>query len=203
MATPISFTPVLEWVDYTDPTNVPQQVRVISAADLLRYENSHKALTDRVNEHDSLIINAGTAINGVADRVTQVEVVNTGQGDTIAQMAATIANLTSQLNALNRTTVVRSVTTAYNVLATNRYHIHTGGAATYTLPPPGTNAGLDFWFHNKGTATLTIGTTGNAQVIQYNNATSINYNMGAGTSLLLVSDGTHWVVVVSDMNATI
>lgn len=38
MADPISFDPFLGWVDVTDPDNIPEDVRVIGADDLLRFE---------------------------------------------------------------------------------------------------------------------------------------------------------------------
>jgi len=39
MTDPISFDPFLAWVDTTDPDNLPEDVRIIGANDLLRYEN--------------------------------------------------------------------------------------------------------------------------------------------------------------------
>lgn len=39
MTDPISFAPYNGWVDVTDPNNLPPDARMITAADLLRYEN--------------------------------------------------------------------------------------------------------------------------------------------------------------------
>jgi hypothetical protein len=50
MTEPISFDPYLGWVDTTDPDNIPQDVRTINAADLLRYENLGIAVADRVTD---------------------------------------------------------------------------------------------------------------------------------------------------------
>jgi len=49
MTDPISFDPFLGWVDVTDPDNVPEDVRTITASDLLRYENLGVAAEDRIN----------------------------------------------------------------------------------------------------------------------------------------------------------
>lgn len=202
MATPLSFTPVLDWVDYTDPTNIPTSIRVITAADLLRYENSHVALTQRVNEHDSLIGNAAGAITTLQNRATEIEALNGTQGTTIASLNGAIANLTSQLNALTRPVLIRSVTTAYTVLPANRIHIHTGGSATYTLPAPGTNVGIEFIFHNKGTGTLTLSSNAGSQ-IYWGTAAFATYNIPGSNTAYVVSDGTHWVVVINDANASV
>lgn len=39
---PVNFTPYLGWADATDVNNIPNGFRLISAADLLRYENFGK-----------------------------------------------------------------------------------------------------------------------------------------------------------------
>lgn len=50
MADPINFDPYLDWVDVVDPNNIPEGARVVSAADLLRYENLGQAVTARLND---------------------------------------------------------------------------------------------------------------------------------------------------------
>jgi len=50
MTDPISFDPFLGWVDTTDPDNLPEDVRIIGADDLLRYENFGVAATTAINE---------------------------------------------------------------------------------------------------------------------------------------------------------
>ena len=50
MTTPISFSPYLGWVDTTDPANIPANVRIIGAADLLRYEIFGQDATARIND---------------------------------------------------------------------------------------------------------------------------------------------------------
>jgi YD repeat-containing protein len=61
MADPISFDPFLGWVDITDPNNIPQDARVISATDLLRYENFGVAAKDRLNELSTVATDGGLA----------------------------------------------------------------------------------------------------------------------------------------------
>jgi hypothetical protein len=50
MTTPISFSPFLGWVDTTDPSNIPADVRIIGAADLLRYEVFGQDAAARIND---------------------------------------------------------------------------------------------------------------------------------------------------------
>jgi hypothetical protein len=202
MATPLTFAYVSDWVDYTDPLNIPAQIRVIKAADLLRYENALKDLVQRVNEHDSLVTNNGTAITQLQDRTTSVETVNTAQGTNIAQLTALVNQLQASLNAQTRTTLVRSLTTPYTMVTTNRIHIHTGAAATYTLPAPGTSTDKDFVVHNRGTGNLTLQSAAGNQIYAAGAATATTV-LGTSTTNYLVSDGTYWVVAISDTNVTL
>lgn len=50
MTAPISFNAYTGWVNVTDPANVPADVRIISAEDLLRYENFNTAAKTAINE---------------------------------------------------------------------------------------------------------------------------------------------------------
>ncbi len=49
MTDPISFDPFLGWVDTIDPDNLPEDVRIIGANDLLRYENLGVAAAAAIN----------------------------------------------------------------------------------------------------------------------------------------------------------
>lgn len=49
MTEPISFDAYLGWVDITDPNNIPQDARVISANDLLRYEKFGLEASQHIN----------------------------------------------------------------------------------------------------------------------------------------------------------
>jgi hypothetical protein len=86
MTDPISFDPFLGWVDTTDPDNLPAEVRIIMASDLLRYENFGVATETAVNE---LITDMATAINppwtSIADKpATFTPSAHTHVGDDIA-----------------------------------------------------------------------------------------------------------------------
>lgn len=61
MATQISFTPYLSWVDATSPNNIPADAKVISATDLLRYENFGVAARDAINALTETATDAGIA----------------------------------------------------------------------------------------------------------------------------------------------
>jgi hypothetical protein len=49
MTDPISFDPYLGWVDVESPLSIPEEVHLITASDLLRYENLGVATADRIN----------------------------------------------------------------------------------------------------------------------------------------------------------
>lgn len=202
MATPLTFTYVSDWVDYTDPTNVPAQIRVIKAADLLRYENALKDLVQRVNEHDTLVTNNDGAITQLQTRASEIETVNASQSTNITQLTALVNQLQASVNAQTRTTLVRSLTTPYTMVTTNRIHIHTGGAATYTLPAPGASANMDFVVHNRGTGNLTLQSASGSQIYAAGAATATTV-LGASTTNYLVSDGTNWIVAISDTNISL
>lgn len=65
MATPLTFTAYTGWVDATDPNNIPAGTRLITAADLLRYENLGTAVVARVNSHDTSITTNTTDITNL------------------------------------------------------------------------------------------------------------------------------------------
>jgi hypothetical protein len=86
MADPISFDPYLGWVNITDPNNVPEDARTITAEDLLRYENlgqdvaewtaGESSFLGRIQAAkipDSLI--TGTIVRNGADQIVSAEVV--------------------------------------------------------------------------------------------------------------------------------
>jgi hypothetical protein len=62
MTDPISFDPYLGWVDVDDPNSIPEDVRLIGASDLLRYESFGVGATERIN----------SIITDVTDLVTDV-----------------------------------------------------------------------------------------------------------------------------------
>jgi hypothetical protein len=52
MADPIVFDPYLDWVDVPEGDNIPPNAKLVSAADLMRYEQFGVAAAARLNEHD-------------------------------------------------------------------------------------------------------------------------------------------------------
>jgi hypothetical protein len=49
----LSFDPYLGWVNITDPNNIPEDARTVTAEDLLRYEQLGVDVVAKVNEHDA------------------------------------------------------------------------------------------------------------------------------------------------------
>lgn len=64
MPGPISFDAYLGWVNITDPNNIPEDARVISASDLLRYEKLGQDVVTKFAEVDQAVaaIDADTAV---------------------------------------------------------------------------------------------------------------------------------------------
>lgn len=203
MATPISFNAVYDWVDHTDPTNIPPAVRVLTASDLIRYETGIKQTVDRVNEHDSLIATLNTALTTLTNRTTGTETTNAAQATTLANLQGSFNTLQAQYNTMDRPTVVRTLATAYTVNSGNRIHVHTVGAASWTLPAPsGSAIGRDVIIHNRGTGVLTLWSATGSQIFR-NGAAAANIAIAISETHHLVCDGTYWVVLTSDSNATI
>lgn len=90
MTDPISFSPFLGWVDITDPNSIPPDARLITAADLLRYENFGK-------DAAALLISIA---GNTADVVHTARTVSTGPGllgggDLTADKALSLAGANS------------------------------------------------------------------------------------------------------------
>jgi hypothetical protein len=200
--TPISFTPVNEWVDYTDPTNVPPTVRVISASDLLRYENGINAVVQRSNEHSTTLDSMASSITSLQSALSSLQSTVTTQATTITSQGTTIANQTTEINNLKRPIMIRSTTTAYTMVVANRIHVHTGGAATYTLPTAVGNSGIDFIIHNRGTGTLTVNSASGTTQFWANGGAFATKPVLTNETIHIVSDNANWVVLVTDSNAT-
>ena len=88
MTDPISYDPYLSWVDTTDPDNLPADAKLITAADLLRYENFGVSATAAVN---SLITDLATTNSTVATQATTI----TDLQSTIDGYAALLAHDTT------------------------------------------------------------------------------------------------------------
>ena len=90
---------------------------------------------------------------------------------------------------------VTLVTGAYTVLPTDQVVIHTGAAATYTMPAAGASTGRVLTITNQGTGTVTLsapyrtagGVTGGTTTTTIAASTS-----SALRSVRLISDGVQW-----------
>lgn len=80
MADPISFDPFLGWVDIEDVENIPQDARLITAADLIRYEKFGQDAAARINELATVATDENIGL-----------LIGTEDSDTSAAVAAAVA----------------------------------------------------------------------------------------------------------------
>lgn len=104
MTDKISFSSHLDWVNVADPANVPPDVRVITADDLLRYERFGDAATTAVNslidgaaDHETRIAQNKTALDNNTQTLTSHTQALTTQGKSISDNAAAIGTLSTAL----------------------------------------------------------------------------------------------------------
>lgn len=184
MATPISFSPVLTWVDATDPNNIPADVRIITASDLLRYENFGKDASARINSiestvegHTSSISNTSTTVQEHENAINALENWQTGA-------STDIANLKKQ-RALSTKTANYTTTAADSVIIGN-----SASAFTITLLSAATaTAGKVFTVKNKGAGVVTVASASGT----IDGATTKTLAQWASADF--VSDGTNWFII--------
>lgn len=106
MTDPISFDPFLGWVDTTDPDNLPEDVRIIGANDLLRYENFGVAATAKINaeivrvdDHETRLDAHDTTLTGLDTRLDTLEGQNIGRVRFVRKTANTTRTNTAALMA--------------------------------------------------------------------------------------------------------
>lgn len=84
MSNPISYNAFLGWVDATDPDNLPPEVRIIGASDLMRYENFGVAATTKINAEsvrlDNEIVRLDAAEDAIVQLGNEIGVVDTSVG---------------------------------------------------------------------------------------------------------------------------
>lgn len=188
MATPLVFTKVTTWVDLTDPANIPPGAKLITAGDLLRYENGIDALVTRVNLHDaSLVAMDPILTDAVGDVALLQSTMITEQGN-IDTLQAQMTTANNNITALTRSTVVAS--TAQTLPAAARFYIHTGGAVTSTLPVIAGNTGREIYVKNRGTGTLTLNSETNKM---WNTSVVSSVSIVTGAGIGFINDGTYWV----------
>ena len=93
MSNPISYNPFLGWVDATDPDNLPPEVRIIGASDLLRYENFGVAATAKINAESVRVDNEIVRLNAAEDAITAL-------GTSIGAVDTSVGGLDSRIAVL-------------------------------------------------------------------------------------------------------
>ena len=97
MADPIEFDPYLEWVDVSDPNNIPEGARVVGASDLLRYEKLGQDVTARLNDTPALVADLAPGIASAPSVVTAIA------GGTVAPPGAARMNAAALANGIPAT----------------------------------------------------------------------------------------------------
>lgn len=108
MTAPVAFNSYLGWVNVADPLNIPADVRVISADDLLRYEHFGDAAETAINELITTTQDQGTEIGQLQTGLGEVETLVSQQGTTLGQHGTTLADHTTDIADL--TTALSGVT---------------------------------------------------------------------------------------------
>lgn len=191
MATPLVFTKVTTWVDLTDPANIPVGAKLITASDLLRYENGIDQVTTRVNDHDAAIV----TLQG--QRVTDSGNISTLQGQrvtdsgNISTLQTNVGNNTTAIAALQNSVTVASTAQTLTVPTSTKFYIHTGGTVTSTMPNVAGNTGKVVYVKNRGTGVMTLNFETNKLWNTAGTASSLAFAVGSQCGF--VNDGTFWV----------
>lgn len=129
MTTKISFSSYLGWVNVADPANIPADVRIISADDLLRYEKFGDAAKQAINElidttadHETRISQNKTAVDNHTQTLTN-------QGQTLTSHGQTLADHTQSLTDLNTKVGPLVATSGAKVSASKAYDLTVAGGA--------------------------------------------------------------------------
>ena len=181
MTDPISFDPFLGWVDTTDPNNIPVDVRIISAADLLRYENFGVATTTAVNSIITDVADTkasqGTAITdlqgaidgfGAIAALEQFIFKPTNQSRTNSTLMAADADLHGLLHADNTYVVEAVLFMQSPVTADFRVYLDCPGVT-------------GFWGVTTGLATTATTTEGPMRPLAYNQFDGTGFALVGGT----------------------
>lgn len=147
MSNPISYSPFLGWVDATDPNNLPVDVRIIGASDLLRYENFGVAATTKINAESVRVDDALT-------RLTSAEGSITGLNTSVGGLNTSVGGLTTRVGALEAAApaaldIPSGVTTMKALNPANDYYASTTQFATFTTDRPTGVTGAHFIEHSR------------------------------------------------------
>lgn len=188
MATPLVFTKVTTWVDLTDPANIPPGAKLITAADLLRFENGIDGLVTRVNLHDASLVAMDPILTTAVANISTLQGQRTTDSGNIGTLQTQMTTANNNITALQRTTLVTSTAQALTGIVQN--YIHTGGAVTSTLPTVAGNTGKQVYVKNRGTGALLINAETNKM---WNGSVVTGISVVAGAGTMFVNDGTYWV----------
>lgn len=191
---PIEFSAFIGWVDATDPNNIPAEVRIISASDLLRYETFGQQAAAKINLIEPLVESHGLSLTDHTTSLTELETLTAEHTLTLADLpglATGLSTAQTDITALEelRTPVVTK-TAAYTTVITD--HIVVGNAAgpiTITLMSPVTAGnGKEVRVKNMSTATLTV-----ASVDGKFDGVNGTYPLARWDYRTFVSDGVTWL----------
>lgn len=195
----IAFTAFNGWVDATDPNNIPSDVRIISAADLLRYETFGSVGSSKINEiagvvngHTTTLATNGTAITkaqtDATKGITDAATANTA----ISTINTTLASHTTDITNLKKAPVVLTKTTSYTALPADRYILTNGASVTITLPTAAAAAAGDLLtVKNINAASATVAAAASGGTIDGAATTTL----AQWAKITLLSDGTNWFLV--------
>lgn len=205
MADPIVFSPVLTWVDATDPNNIPADVRLIKAADLLRYETFGRDAAARINSIEATVVSNVNTLGNIASWQggidswkgtisswkTGIDSWKSGIDSWKGTIDSWKTGVDTDLANLKKLRAVTTKTASYTTVAADSVIIgNAPGAMTITLLSAATaGAGKTFTVKNKAATALTV-------------ASAAGTIDGAATKTLaqwasadFLSDGANWFVV--------
>lgn len=84
----IVFNPYLGWVNLSDPANIPADAKVITAEDLMRYENLGVAVAEYTANHDTeLIAQVNDPASGLSESLAAIYSLKADAGPAITVSA--------------------------------------------------------------------------------------------------------------------
>lgn len=192
MATPLAFTPYLGWVDATDPANIPAEVHLITASDLLRYENLGKDVVARVNSHDTTINNNATTLQALSNAVNSNTNGVNANTNSITTLNAAVAANTADVTTLKKLRALATKNVSYTLGTADSVIIGNGAAVTLTLPKAvDSGTGRVFTVKNMNAASLTVNVVAGGGTIDG----SATRTLVTGQPLTVISDGANWLVI--------
>lgn len=72
MAVPLTFNAALNWTDATDPNNLPVGIRILTASDLMRYENFGLQAVGRINSTEATVESHTTDLTDLKKKLQPV-----------------------------------------------------------------------------------------------------------------------------------